>query len=87
MISPMATIGQGARQGFLQRFFSRLRFPQVFALLIGLFVVDFFIPDPLPFIDEAIIALLALLLGMWKELAPAEGYFSGPTESCGRSLR
>lgn len=63
----MASLGQGARRGVLQRFFSRLRFPQIFALLVGLFVLDFFLLDPLPFVDEAIIALLALLLGLWKE--------------------
>ena len=63
----MATLDKGARRGLLQRFFSRLRFPQVFALLVGLFVLDFFLLDPLPFVDEAILALLALLLGMWKE--------------------
>lgn len=63
----MSALDKGTRQGLLKRFFSRLRYPQVFGLLIGLFVIDFFLPDPLPFIDEAILALLAILLGMWKE--------------------
>ncbi len=63
----MASIGQQRRRGIIERFFSRLRFPQAFGLLLALFAVDFLLPDPIPFIDEIIIGLLAILLGLWKE--------------------
>jgi hypothetical protein len=35
--------------------------------LLILFAVDLFIPDPIPFIDEAILGLLAVLVGTWKD--------------------
>ena len=62
----MPTVGKSARQGFLQSFFSRWRFPKLFFLLVALFVLDLLVPDPIPFVDKAILALLAILLGMWK---------------------
>jgi len=63
----MASIGQRVGGSFVQRFFSQLRFPQAFALLLAFFALDFLLPDPIPFVDEAIIGLLAILLGLWKE--------------------
>jgi len=63
----MASIPKSTRDSILQRFLGRLRFPQLFLVLTGLFALDFFIPDPIPFLDEAILGLLAILLGMWKE--------------------
>ncbi len=44
----------------------RLRFPQLFALTLGLFLLDLVIPDLIPFVDELILGLAALLLGSWK---------------------
>ncbi len=44
----------------------RLRFPQLFALTLGLFLLDLIIPDLIPFVDELILGLAALLLGSWK---------------------
>ena len=63
----MARATTHATQGFVQRFLGGLKFPQVFTLLASLFVLDFFLPDPIPFIDEIIVGLLALLLGLWKD--------------------
>ena len=48
----------------LQRF--NLRFPTLFLILGLLTLIDFLIPDPIPFIDEIGLALLTLLFGMWK---------------------
>jgi hypothetical protein len=65
-----------ASQSFLQRFLGGLKFPQIFTLLATLFAIDFFLPDPIPFIDEIIFAALAIMLGMWKkrsEEVPLEG--------------
>lgn len=49
--------------GVFGRFLSRLRFPQLFGLAALLLVVNLFIPDPLPFLDEALLAILTVVLG------------------------
>ena len=43
----------------------RLRFPQLFMLTAGLFVLDVLIPDLIPFLDEFVLGLATLLLGAW----------------------
>ena len=40
----------------------RLRFPQLFMLTAGLFVLDLLIPDLIPFLDEFVLGLATLLL-------------------------
>jgi len=52
MIGPMVT-----------RFASGLRYPTLFKLVGLLFVVDFFVPDLVPFVDEILLGLGTLLLG------------------------
>lgn len=46
---------------------ARLRFPWLFALTAGLFLLDVLIPDPLPFFDELLLGLVALLFGAWRK--------------------
>ena len=53
--------------GFLERFAGRLRFPQLFAITLILFVVDLIVPDVVPFADELLLGLATLLLGSWKK--------------------
>ena len=60
-------IGKEERQGVIRQFLSRLRFPQLFLLLVALFAVDIFTPDPIFLIDEAIFGVLAVMLGMWRK--------------------
>ena len=43
-----------------------LRFPVLLLLTAGLLVVNIFIPDALPFVDEILLALVALLLARLK---------------------
>lgn len=45
---------------------ARLRFPWLFALTAVLFVVNLLVPDPVPLLDELLLALLALLFGAWR---------------------
>jgi hypothetical protein len=45
------------------RFAAGLRYPSLFKLLLVLFVVDFFVPDVIPFFDEIVLALSTLLVG------------------------
>ena len=58
---------------WLSRFASGLRFPQLFALVAGLFVIDLVVPDMVPFADEILLALGTLLLGTWKKRRHPEG--------------
>ena len=44
-----------------------LRFPTLFAIFAVLTVLDFVLPDPLPLADELGLALLTLLLGLWRD--------------------
>jgi hypothetical protein len=48
-------------------FLSRLRFPALFAVTAVLFVLDFFIPDVIPYADETLLGLGAALLGSLKK--------------------
>jgi hypothetical protein len=45
------------------RFAAKLRFPHLFLLTAGLFVLDLIIPDVIPFADELLLGLGTLLLG------------------------
>jgi len=47
----------------IQKFLQRLRFPYLLILTVILLGVDLVIPDPIPFIDEALLALLAMVIG------------------------
>lgn len=55
------------------RFASGLRFPTLFKLVAALFVVDFLVPDLIPFHDEILLALGTLLLGALKRRKPTGG--------------
>ena len=58
--------------GPLVAYASRLRFPTLFKISIGLFVLSWLLPDPIPFLDEIATAVAALALGAWKQPAPPE---------------
>jgi len=55
-----------------------LRYPTLFAVLAILTVADLVIPDLIPFVDEIGMALLALLVGSWKNRRPAAPGPPGP---------
>jgi hypothetical protein len=46
---------------------AKLRFPVLFKVVLGLFVLDFLIPDMIPFADEILLGLGAALLAAWKK--------------------
>ncbi len=48
-------------------FASRLRFPTLFLVTTGLFVLDLLIPDIIPLADELLLGLGALLVSTWKK--------------------
>ena len=47
----------------VSRFAAKLRFPTLFLITAGLFVLDLAIPDVIPFADELLLGLGTLLLG------------------------
>jgi len=53
----------------------RLKYPWVFVLLAAVFIADTVIPDPIPFVDEVMLALLTFLVGTWRTRR------RGPTEA------
>jgi len=46
---------------------NQLKFRNLFYLVTGLFLIDLLVPDFIPFIDEIILGLLAILLANWKK--------------------
>ena len=64
MIGPLVT-----------RFAAGLRYPTLFKIVGALFVIDFFVPDMIPFVDEILLAFGTLLLGSLRSrhVGPAAG--------------
>lgn len=53
--------------GPLLAYAGRLRFPTLFLVTLGLFVLDVVTPDFIPFADEILLGLGTLLLTAWKK--------------------
>ena len=56
-------------------YLSGLRYPVLFLIVLVLFVVDLFVPDLIPFLDEIVLGLSAATLAGWKKRR------TGPTDS------
>lgn len=52
--------------GPIFRFAEKLRFPQLFVLTAGLFLLDLIVPDLIPFVDEILLGLLTVLFASWR---------------------
>jgi len=46
---------------------SRLKFPKLLALFLTLWILDMIIPDPIPFLDEIMLAIATAIFGLWRE--------------------
>ncbi len=68
------------RQGLLRGYLSSLSFPKLFLLLGGLFALDLFIPDPIPFMDEAVLGILTVMAGMLRNRSKTQAT-DAPRES------
>jgi hypothetical protein len=55
---------------FFVSFASKLRRPYLFGLTAALFVINLFVPDFIPFIDEILLGLATLFLGSLKKKDP-----------------
>jgi len=49
---------------------ARLRFPTLFKITLGVFLLDLLIPDFIPFADEILLGLGALILSNWRKPMP-----------------
>jgi len=54
------------------RYLSRLRFPALFALAAALLAVNLVFPDPVPMLDELLLATLTVALGTWRKRGQPE---------------
>ena len=68
----MGMLARGGLAAIVLKWASRLRFPWLFLLTASLFVLNLFIPDVLPFVDEILMGLLAMLLASWKKRNDAQ---------------
>lgn len=59
----MATLARRFLTVLLGRYGARLRFPHLLLGLGALFLVDLFIPDVIPFVDEVLLGLATLGVG------------------------
>jgi len=48
-------------------FANKLKFRNLFLIVIGLFILDLIVPDFIPLIDEIMLGLLAIILANWKK--------------------
>lgn len=63
----------GPQTPLIKGFLARLKFPQLFLLAAGLLVLDLFVPDFVPFMDEILLAIGTMILGSWeKKVEPEE---------------
>ena len=46
---------------------ARLRFPVLFVIAAGLFLLDLAVPDMIPFADEVLLGLGTALLASWRK--------------------
>ena len=53
--------------GALLAFVGRLRFPLLFTITAALFLIDLIVPDVIPFADEVLLGLGALVLSRWQK--------------------
>lgn len=55
--------------GVFSGYLDSLKSSHLVMLLTALFLLDLFIPDPFPFVDEAVLFLLTLLASRWNQRA------------------
>lgn len=53
--------------GWFLNYATRLKHPQLFKWICALFLVNLFIPDPIPLVDELVLGLATLYLGRKKK--------------------
>lgn len=65
-IAAMAAATRGPLIALVERLLPSIKYPWLFVILSALLLFDLVIPDPIPFLDEATLALLTVLVGSWR---------------------
>lgn len=55
------------------RWLGRLSYPKLFMVAAALFVANLFVPDPLPFVDELLLGIGALMISRRKRRPDGAG--------------
>lgn len=71
MMATMPAASNQVGKTLLTRWVSGLRFPQLFTFTAVLFLLDFLVPDMIPFLDEILLAAATLLLANMKSKTAA----------------
>jgi uncharacterized membrane protein YccC len=53
--------------GFVRRFLERRRFPTLMLIAAAVLIVNLFVPDPLPFVDEVLMLIATIFIGSFRE--------------------
>ncbi len=53
--------------GPVRRFLERRRFPSLLLIAGALFLINLFVPDPVPFIDEILLLIATIALGSLRK--------------------
>ena len=69
----MGKLARGGLAAMVLKWASGLRFPWLFFLTAGLFALNLIVPDALPFADEILMGLIALLLAGLKKKTARKG--------------
>ncbi len=67
MVKPASPIA-----ALVNRLIPGIRYPWLFAILTGLLAIDLVVPDPVPFLDEVVLAVLTFLVASWRTRADDE---------------
>lgn len=54
----------------VQRLIPGIRYPWLLVILGGLLAVDLAVPDPIPLLDEVVLAILTLVAASWRTRRP-----------------
>jgi hypothetical protein len=50
----------------IEKLIPGIRFPWLVGILAGLLVLDLVVPDPIPMLDEVVLAVLTFLAASWR---------------------
>lgn len=62
----MTVVVRSPLTALVQRFLPRLKYPYLFLILGGLFLADLVVPDPIPLIDELLLATLTFFAASFR---------------------
>ena len=68
----LGKIARGGAAGIFLRWASSLRFPYLLLLTSALFLLNLFVPDVIPLVDEIIMGLIAVVLASLRKKRPEE---------------